>query len=108
MFDGPAARRPISEQWETVRQQTPINTRLIVPAGGGGTPADSGGDRKIREVENVILFLCASADKRVKSKVTKPLWRLDHLWPGCLLIGPSLSVLVSVCVVVRPKAVKLR
>lgn len=107
MFDGPVARWPISEQWETVRQQTPINTRLIVPA-GGGTPADSGGDRKIREVENVILFLCASADKHVKSKVTKALRRRDHLWPGCLLIGPSLSVSVSVCVVVRPKAVKLR
>lgn len=36
VFGGAVARQPIFEQWETDRQQTPINTRLIVPAGGLG------------------------------------------------------------------------
>lgn len=53
MFGGSAACRPILEQWETDRQQTQINTRLIGSAGGQGRPptAEEGRkDRKIREI----------------------------------------------------------
>lgn len=75
MFGGSAARQPICEQWETDRQQTHINNRLIGPAGGSGTPTDSREDRKIRERwrmmrrRGVILFFCASLDKQGKEEV---------------------------------------
>ena len=44
---GPTAWRPISEQRGTNRQQAPINTRLIVPA-GGPRPPPAAEDRKTR------------------------------------------------------------
>ena len=69
----------ICEQWESDRQQTRINNRLIGPAGGSGTPTDSREDRKIREMEeddaegcySLSLFFVVSLNKQVKEKKSK-------------------------------------